>query len=222
MSDPTTDLVQKQLSELVQQIDHVIKACNEEKYILEEDFDTVKNGIVIMESRLQTEKVRIDSELQGVGSMMHFQQAMLEELRSGIHELQGQDNQIVREATDLFAGIRAELEAQGKRITDNGLQVFAQKVSIQAVEKSMTILSKRIDEVNAVLATIMDSLKTIPTKRELRQRQVMMDETLAQVAEVNTGLTTAIDQYKVSESTPMEFRRSVAGPSGTQQHMHPE
>jgi len=71
-SEGNTDLVQKQLSELTQQTVHVIQACNEEKDLLEEDFDSVKNGIIIMESRLQTEKIRIDSEVQGVGSMMQF------------------------------------------------------------------------------------------------------------------------------------------------------
>jgi predicted nucleic acid-binding Zn-ribbon protein len=104
-----SDLVQKQLSELAHQIVHVIEACNVEKDILEQDFDSVKNGILIIESRLQTEKSRIDSEVQGVGSMMNFQHAVLEELRAGIHILQSQDKQIVGEATDLFAGIRTEL-----------------------------------------------------------------------------------------------------------------
>jgi uncharacterized protein YoxC len=99
--------------------------------------------------------------------MMSFQQAMLEELRSGIYILQSQDNPIVGEATDLFAGIKAELEDQNKKIIDNGLQVFAQKVSIQTAQKSIGVLSKRIDEVNKVLATITESMKTIPTKSEL-------------------------------------------------------
>jgi hypothetical protein len=112
MTKASTDLVQNQMSELTQQIVHVIQACNKEKDVLEEEFDFLKNGITIMESRLQTEKVRIDSELQGVGSIMQFQQAVLEELCSGIHVLQEQDDQIVGKATDLYAGIRAELDAQ--------------------------------------------------------------------------------------------------------------
>jgi len=45
-----------------------------------------------MESRLQTEKTRIDSEVQGVGSIMNFQQAVLEELRAGIQVLRTQDD----------------------------------------------------------------------------------------------------------------------------------
>ena len=175
-----------------------------------------------MESRLQTEKTRIDTEVQGVGAVMNFQQAMLEELRSGIHILQDQDNQIIGEATDLFTGIRAELEAQSKRITDGGLKIFAQKISIQAIQKSMGLLSKRIDEITTVTAAITESLRNVPTKRELRQHKIAMEELLNVMTEVNTGLTTAMDQYKFSDSTPVGGQRTVAGPSGTQPYMNPE
>jgi predicted nucleic acid-binding Zn-ribbon protein len=221
MTEVNTDLVKRQLSELAEQSVHVIQAYNKEKAILEEDFDCMKNGIIIMESCLLTEKIRIDSEVQGVGSMMQFQQAMLEELHSGIHVLQEQDNQIVGEATDLFAAIRSELEAQSKKITDNGLQIFAQRVSIQAVRKSIGVVSNRIDEVNKVLATITESLKMIPSKRELRQHQVAMDELLIQIVEINTELTTGMEQCKFSESMPFDFGQNIAGPSGTQPYIDP-
>jgi hypothetical protein len=42
------------LSELAQQVVHVIQACNEGKVVLEEEFDSVRNGILIIESRIQT------------------------------------------------------------------------------------------------------------------------------------------------------------------------
>lgn len=48
-----------------------------------------------------------------------------------------------------------------------------------------------------------------------------MDETIVQMAEVDTGLTTAPEQYKFSESTPFQFHGTVAGPSGTQPYMNP-
>jgi len=220
MSEANPDLVQKQLPELAQQIVHVIEACNEEKDILKEDFDSVKNGIMIMESRLQTEKTRIDSEVQGVGSMMNFQQGVLGELRSSIHILQDQDNQIVGEATDLFAGIKKELEAQSKKVVDIGLQNFANKVAIQAIQKTVGTLSKRVDEVTTVLATVTDKIKHIPSRRELRQLQATMDDSVNQLAEANTGLTTAMDQYKFSESTPLGHPQTIAGPSGTQPFIH--
>jgi len=222
MTEANTDLVQKQLLELPQQIVHVIEACNKEKDILKEDYDSVKNRILIVESRLLTEKTRMDTEVQGVGTMMNFQQVVLEEFRSGIHILRDQNNQIISEATDLFTGIRAELEAQSKRITDNCLTIFAQNVSIQAIQKLMGILSKKIDETNTVMAAITESLKNVPTKQEICQQRMAMEESLNAMAEINTGLTTAMDQYKFSDSTPLGVRQTVAGPSGTQTYMNPE
>jgi len=218
MLEPNTNLVQDQLSELAQQIVHVLEACNLEKDVLKEEFDSVRNGIVIMESRLQTEKIRLDAEVSGVGSMARFQEAMLQELRARVQVLQTQDNQIVQEATELFGGMRSELEAQSKRITGNALQLIAVKASVQAVQKGMAQLSKRVDEVVRTTAAITTSLKQIPTKLELRQHAQAMEEHKVQMTEVNTGLTTAMEEYKFSQSTPYNFRRPsvVAGPSGTQ------
>jgi len=222
MLEASPDLVQDQLSELAQQIAHVIEACNHEKDLIKEDFVSVGNGIKIMESRLLTEKKRIDSEVQGVGSVMNYQQAVLGELRSSIHVLQNQDNQIVGEATDMFVGIKAELEAQNKKVMDIGLQNFANKVAVQAVQKTVGVLSKRVDEVTTVLATVTDRIKDMPSKRELRQFQAMMEDSANQLAEANTGLTTAMDQYKFSESTPVGIQQTTAGPSGSQPFIHPQ
>jgi len=222
MLEANPDLVQEQLSELAQQIDHVIKACNEEKDLIKEDFVSVGNGIKIMESRLLTEKKRIDSDVQGVGSVMNYQQAVLGELRSSIHVLQNQDNQIVGEATDMFVGIKAELEAQSKKVVDMGVQNFANKIAVQAVQKTVGILSRRVDEVTTVLATVTDKIRDMPSKRELRQFQAMMEDSTHQLAEANTGLTTAMNQYKFSESSPSGVQQTVAGPSGTQPFIHPQ
>lgn len=76
-----TVLLQQQLSELAPQIIHTIEACNDKKKVLEEQFDSVKNAIIIMESRLQTEKVRIDSKILGVGTMPQVQDTVLQKLR---------------------------------------------------------------------------------------------------------------------------------------------
>jgi len=88
MTEANTDLVQRQLLELAQYIVHVSQACNEHKDVLAEELDSLENGIIIMESRLQTEKVANDSEVTAVGSMMQFREAMLEEIHSRIHVMQ--------------------------------------------------------------------------------------------------------------------------------------
>jgi hypothetical protein len=109
---------------------------------------------------------------------------------------------------------------------DNGLQVFVQKVSIQAIQKSMGILSKKIDDINTVVADITQSLKTIATKPQLRQHNIVMEESLNTMGELNTGLTTAMDQYKFSDSTPLGGNRmnvhTVAGSSSKQPYVYPE
>jgi hypothetical protein len=72
------------------------------------------------------------------------------------------------------------------------------------------------------LATIMESIYSISSESELQQHQVAMDENLGQVEEFITELTTAMEQYKYSESTPFELQHRVARPSGTQYYVHPE
>jgi predicted nucleic acid-binding Zn-ribbon protein len=136
--------------------------------VLEEEFHSVRNGIHIMTSQLQTEKIRIDSEILGVGTMAQLQDVMLQELRSGIHILQSQDNQIVAEATDLYNRMRQGIEEISKRISDNTLQILAVNVSTQNVQNGVSGLSKGINEVNKAMTAITKSSKNIPTKRELR------------------------------------------------------
>lgn len=110
------------------------------------------------------------------------------------------------EATDSFAGIRAELEAQNRKILENGFQTFAVKTVVQAVQQSFRILYARIDRINKILPTMTESMKHIPSCKQLRQHQATVDEEFPQVEEMNTGLTTRMEQYKFSESSPFEFR----------------
>lgn len=148
---------------------------------------------------------------------------MLQELRSGVHILQLHNNQIVAEATDLFNGMQQELEALSKRISDNTLQISAVIVTAQTVQNAISVLTKRIDEVNKPMATITTSLTDVPSKEQLRLNAQKIDEQMMQVANVNTGLTTAIEGYKFWESSPYDFRRTsvTAGPSGMQ-FVHPQ
>ena len=80
-----------------------------------------------------------------------------------------------------------------------------------------------MDELVRTTAAITTSLKQIPTKLELQRHASAMEEHKIQMAEVNTGLTTAMEEWKFSHSSPYNFRRPsiVAGPSGTQ-YVHPQ
>jgi hypothetical protein len=83
MLEAGSNLVWKQLLQLAQYIDQVRQPCSREQDIFEDRFDLLRDGIVNMESLLQTEKVKIDSEVARVGSLMQLQEAMLQEFRSG-------------------------------------------------------------------------------------------------------------------------------------------
>jgi hypothetical protein len=56
MPDANSNVVQKQLSELPQQVVHIVQACNEEKDILEDESESVKANIEILESRIHTDE----------------------------------------------------------------------------------------------------------------------------------------------------------------------
>ena len=206
MAEASTDLVQDQLSELAQQVMHVIQACNEEKEIIEDDFESVKNNIRILETRIQTERQRIDSDVSEVSSQTEMQQAILKELRFGIRILQSQDSQIVDEASQLFRGMRTEMDAMSKRITANSIQLLANQNKNKKIQEDIQGLKTGVESVNKVLSKISNSLNDIPSRQELRNHATLMEEQTMKILEVNTGLTTAMDGFKVSESSRFNFR----------------
>ena len=108
MSKANSDLAKGQLLELTQEAMHVIQAYNEAKVVLEVEFDWVWNEIMIMESRIRTEKVRINSVVSQVESIMQPQQAVLQEPWCRFQILRCQDDERVSKATNLCAGIRQE------------------------------------------------------------------------------------------------------------------
>jgi hypothetical protein len=62
-----------------------------------------------------------------------------------------------------------------------------------------------IVQVNEVLDSIKNSLREIPSRRELREHAAVVDEQIAQDREVNTKLTTAMEGYKFSDSSRYNF-----------------
>ena len=163
--------------------------------------ESVKNNIQILETRIQTERQRIDSDESGVSSQTEMQQAMLKELRFGIHILQSQDNQIVNEASQLFQGMKTEMEAMSKRITANSIQLLANQKKNKQIQDDIQGLTLGMESVNKALSIMRDSLKDSPSKQELRNHALLIDEQTMKIQEVNTGLSTAMEGCKVSESS---------------------
>jgi hypothetical protein len=127
MPNANSNLVQKQLSELAQQVVHIVQACNEEKEIREDEFESVKANIEILESRIHTHRHRVHKEVAGVGSQIELQEVVLQEVGSGVNILQAQDNQIVQEANSIFEAHKNDLEAISKRVTKCDGQILAIK-----------------------------------------------------------------------------------------------
>jgi len=115
----------------------------------------------------------------------------------------------VEEATDLFQGIRTELEAMSNRITSNTIQLLATQGTNKKIREGMKDLTTKVDRVKKTLSSITRSSKEVPTRKESRDHAALMEEQSMRVQEVNAGLTMAMEEYKVSESSRFNFRQKV-------------
>jgi len=190
----SSNLVQKQLSDLAWQVVHIIEDCKEEKEILQEQFNSVKNTILILEACLGTERQRIDSKVSGVCSQMDLHHAVLQQVHLGIGIMRSHDNDIVEDSSSTFSRINQELQSLSKRISDNTIQILAVKGTMSATQKMMKTLTTKIDSVNKILASITKSLAGLPSIKEPNNHASSMADQVAQMPGVNTGLTTAMER----------------------------
>jgi hypothetical protein len=75
------------------------------------------------------------------------------------------------------------------------------KASNQNIQKNIVTRTKKIDDINRVMAALSDSIKNVPTRREMRQQAQRMEEQVAQVEEIKTGLSTTVEEFKLSNAT---------------------
>ena len=210
------DPVKQQLEGLTQQMVHIIEACNSEKGIIEEEFMSVNQDIQILEGRIRTEKSLLDQEVDGVGRQLVIQQTILEEIRGGINILNGQDNDIVREAKEAFDGITLQIQDMVKQQTSHASTLMNHKRSLVKIIDDVRIfgndqkmLANKVDQMDKYI-------KTLATKEDMDNHAKAMDETLNKIQEVSTGLTTHMETFKLSESTSHRPRSVQGGPSGFQ------
>jgi len=152
---------------------------------------------------------------------MQLQEAVLQEIRSGVNILQAQDNQIVQEGNSIFEAHKNELEAISKWVTNCDGQMLSIKGTNVRIQRSLQDMNSKIVKVNEILDAIKNSLRGIPSKRELREHAAVMEDQLAQSRELNTGLTMAMEGYKFSESASYNFGKQ--GPqAGSSTTVRPE
>jgi len=145
-----------------------------------------------------------------------IQQVVLDEIRGGINILNGQDNDIVREAKEAFDGITLQIQDMVKQQTSHASTLMNHKRSIvkiiddfKAWKNSQQSLENKVDNIDKYI-------KTLSTKKDIEEHAKAMDETLQKIQEVSTGLTMHMETYKISESTSHVPKSLQAGPSGTQ------
>jgi chromosome segregation ATPase len=188
------DPVQQHLQGLTQQIVHIIEACNSEKEIMEEEFLSVHQEIQILEGRIRTERSLIDGEVSGVGGQLMVPQAILEELRNGINILQGQDNDIVKEASEVFGGISAEVQDLTKNTTTNHNSLLNHKSAIVKLQDDFKIWKNTQQSIKNRVEAIDKHVRRLPTREELDMHTKALNDTLANIQEVSSGLTTHMEQ----------------------------
>jgi len=82
-----------------------------------------------------------------------------------------------------------------KRITNVDGQILSVKGTNIGIQRSLKDMNSKIVKVNKVSDSIKNSLKAIPSKRELREHAAIMGDQFVHVRELNTGLTMAMDGY---------------------------
>ena len=216
------DPVQTKLQEITEQMVRVVQVCNEAKGLIEDEFIAVRQDLKLIDVQMCTEKAWIEGEVSGVGGQMIIQQAMIDEIRHGIMILYKQDNLIIKEAGDIFQGIRNKIHDYLKKRTDNGSTLVNHRRSIMKLPEDV----KKIIMTNINLTSTMEAMdrfiKTLPTKDDISTHANAMGEALAKIQEVSTGLTVHMEEYTMSGSTTHAPRSIQAGPSYTHPDRHPQ
>jgi len=125
---------------------------------------------------------------------------------------------IVQEASSIFQGIHQQVADMVSKQVTNGSTLLNHTKPIMKLQEESKNYAKRQDDMEEVIQGIQNILETLPTKSDLLKYTKAMDKQLAIFQEVNTGLTTHLEEYKISESAPHKPESVQAGPS----NKHPD
>jgi len=141
-----------------------------------------------------------------VGSQMYLLQSVLQELRTGIHIDQLQDNQITGQASNIFQRYCSDMHTMCNRHMDNVVQFLAKRGTNDVVQKNVKQLLKEIENVNIILSSLTWSLKELPLPKELHNHATKMENEIVRIEEVNTAVTSGLEDNKLSESSKYNFQ----------------
>jgi len=210
------DPVRQQLEGLTQLMVHIIEAYNSEKEIIEEEFLSVNQDLQILELRIRTEKSLLDQEVSGVGHQLMIQLTILDEIRGGINILKGEDNDIVREAKEAFDGITIQILDMVKQQTSHASTLMNHKRTLVKIKDNFKAWTNSQQPIENKVEQIDKYCRRLPIRQDLDDHSKAMDEALQKIKEISTGLTTHMENYKLSESTSHRPRSAQQGPSGLQ------
>ena len=115
----------------------------------------------------------------------------------------------------MFDGITSQIQDPVKKTTTNHNSLLNHKTAIVQIQDEFKIWKNAQQSLENKVEGIDKHVRKLPTRNELEAHMNAMDSTLVKIQEVSTGLTTHMDQYKLSESTSHKPRSEQAGPSTT-------
>jgi len=116
-------------------------------------------------------------------------------MRAGFSILQTQDHVIVQGAGSICQGIHQQVTDIFSKQVTNGSILLNHKNAIVKLQEENKSFSERQDNMEEVIERIQKFLEKLPTKSDLLKRIKSMDESLAIIQEVSTGLTIHMEEY---------------------------
>jgi chromosome segregation ATPase len=100
---------------------------------------------------------------------------------------------------------KKELNNLSMRISDNSQQILSIQGSNIGVQQTLKDVNSKVENLTKVLNSIKMSLKVVLSRKELRDHVAKMEENTIRMQEVNTGITNAMEELKVSQSSHLYF-----------------
>lgn len=112
----------------------------------------------------------------------------------------------MEEASEHFQGAWTKMTALSKPTMDNDIQIFAIRGTNTKIQMGMKALTSKIDNIEKVLSSNTKSLREVPLQMDLLEHVTSMQVYMAQIQEVNTALTTTMENFRFCECSQYDFR----------------
>ena len=180
------DTVQVQVNRLDLEMQRLVEACNNEKEAIEEEFEDVRLGCQLFSQQVETEKALGRQILEGHEEQIQVLNAVLKETRTGMNNLQQQNDWVVKEATEEFGVLRGRVEWCESQLKALMVKFAAWGLTVKTQQEKITRIEKVIEE-------------QVPSWQDFE----LLEAKFGQLKKEHTGLTSAFEKAKVSGSTPV-------------------